>query len=296
MPIKTSCECGATFAVPDQLAGKRVKCPKCAQPTQVPGSASKTEGPGAGTSDSGAAAHLTISCGCGKRIRVPRQSAGKAVKCPGCGKPLLVPAAPAAVAAAELPSGEGLGDLLDEVELGTSKTGRRCPECRNDLQPDDLICVKCGYHTETGKRITTKRVEGPPRLGSVVMNPTANAKPKEAPPAVLALAKLLNQVGMLVLLAAILFTAYRGFSAMQAEPSKGIDALIASLTGVGVYVIGGALLLGTVPYAVAANLVQSGQAAGRILSIGLGALAAPLLLGVLIVKLAISDEVARYCR
>jgi uncharacterized membrane protein YhaH (DUF805 family) len=36
MPIKVTCACGQSFAANDSLAGKRVKCPKCAQPLQIP--------------------------------------------------------------------------------------------------------------------------------------------------------------------------------------------------------------------------------------------------------------------
>ena len=34
MPIKVACQCGASFAAKDELAGKAVRCPKCKQPYQ----------------------------------------------------------------------------------------------------------------------------------------------------------------------------------------------------------------------------------------------------------------------
>ena len=37
MPIPVSCQCGQAFRAKDDLAGKRVKCPKCGQPLQIPG-------------------------------------------------------------------------------------------------------------------------------------------------------------------------------------------------------------------------------------------------------------------
>ncbi len=37
MPIPVSCQCGQAFARKDDLAGKKVKCPKCGQPIQIPG-------------------------------------------------------------------------------------------------------------------------------------------------------------------------------------------------------------------------------------------------------------------
>lgn len=36
MAIKVKCSCGAGFSAKDELAGKRVKCPKCGQPLQIP--------------------------------------------------------------------------------------------------------------------------------------------------------------------------------------------------------------------------------------------------------------------
>ncbi len=37
MPIPVSCQCGQAFRAKDDLAGKKVKCPKCGQPIQIPG-------------------------------------------------------------------------------------------------------------------------------------------------------------------------------------------------------------------------------------------------------------------
>jgi DNA-directed RNA polymerase subunit RPC12/RpoP len=36
MPITVACACGAKFAAKDELAGKRVKCPKCGDALQIP--------------------------------------------------------------------------------------------------------------------------------------------------------------------------------------------------------------------------------------------------------------------
>jgi hypothetical protein len=36
MPIKVACQCGASFAAKDELAGKAVRCPKCKQPLKIP--------------------------------------------------------------------------------------------------------------------------------------------------------------------------------------------------------------------------------------------------------------------
>src|SRR4051812_7209716 len=45
MPIPVRCACGNAFRVPDHLAGKRVRCPKCAHPVPVPVAAPAPVGP-----------------------------------------------------------------------------------------------------------------------------------------------------------------------------------------------------------------------------------------------------------
>ncbi len=104
---------------------------------------------------------FSMRCPCGKKLQVPQQYAGKRVKCPGCGKALQIPSgrsekAPAAVDPV-------LEELFDEVELTPSKTGHRCPMCREDLAPDDILCVHCGYHLEWGKKLRTRRIGKEPK-------------------------------------------------------------------------------------------------------------------------------------
>jgi ribosomal protein S27AE len=36
MPIKIACQCGQGFQAPDNLAGKKVRCPKCGNPLSIP--------------------------------------------------------------------------------------------------------------------------------------------------------------------------------------------------------------------------------------------------------------------
>jgi hypothetical protein len=210
--------------------------------------------------------------------------------------------APAIPGASGRTADAGVGALLDEVDLNLSKTGRRCPECREDLELDDVICVNCGYNTETGKKLRVKKAEPSKRFGSLVLHDdAAAAKAKAPPPEVESLVKLLNQAGVLAVLMAAGIVAYLGYQKMQADPQLGADAFVAALTGPGLYLIGGAILLLVVPAAIAAHLLQNGHPAGRILSLVVGfvsLLGFPLvtLIGVMIVKQALSHEIQRYCR
>ena len=117
---------------------------------------------------------LKVTCGCGQRLGVKETLAGKTVKCPKCGNPLVLPGAdatttgagadgaappPAKSAAAKSASVEtnSLAQLLDEAGLTASRTGRRCPQCFSDMVPEAIICIECGFNTETGQRLRVKR-------------------------------------------------------------------------------------------------------------------------------------------
>ena len=69
MPIKVACQCGQQFVAKDELAGKRVKCPKCGTALTIPQ-------PGAG--QGGAKQQLSdLLDDAGLRAGLRR--------CPGCG-------------------------------------------------------------------------------------------------------------------------------------------------------------------------------------------------------------------
>ncbi|MCA9171397.1 MAG: hypothetical protein KDB23_27195 [Planctomycetales bacterium] len=244
-------------------------------------------------------------CSCGAAFAAPDKYAGRQVKCPKCSEPVRVPAAGAAPAAASgakrtskpaaPPVDRELASLLDEVDLGQTKTGRRCPDCREDVDAEAVVCINCGLNLETGKKMKTKTVQRVARGPQMPSGGAAANKQAEPPKPVLALAKMLNQAGMLYLLVALGIVAFRSFQATQANPGDLVGALITSLTESGIYIILGFVAFAVVPFAIAANLVQSGKAVGRILSIGLGVVAVPILVGIVIIKLALNDEVSRFC-
>lgn len=80
--LEVSCKCGQRMAAKPQMAGKLVRCPRCADIVQIPGTApSKTTG-----------SSINVRClHCGQRFMARQELAGKAVKCPMCAKPLTVP-------------------------------------------------------------------------------------------------------------------------------------------------------------------------------------------------------------
>lgn len=133
--------------------------------------------------------------GCGKKIGVRAEYAGKKAKCPGCQQPIRVPSprpkratasgAPVASAAA---GASGLGDLSGDSSAGPSlydlaemeqqapaemaemtsrlggragiaqlKDGKPCPACNTAVKQEAIICVHCGHNFESGKKLKTKK-------------------------------------------------------------------------------------------------------------------------------------------
>ncbi len=108
MPVVIACAaCQGKMSLPDNYAGKAVRCPKCGQAVRVaaapatapaavkvapaPQPAAK---PAAAPAPAPAAAPpITVTCtSCKKKLQVKAALAGKAVKCPGCGGVVKIPA------------------------------------------------------------------------------------------------------------------------------------------------------------------------------------------------------------
>lgn len=156
MSIKATCPCGAVFRTSSDLAGKRVKCPTCGQPTTVPPPAS-------------ASPTIRVECECGKVFQVKSELAGKRVKCSSCGQAVTIHHArrDSALPGSGLSSGDPLagsqtaaaghrrsvdaarpGDAVSESEPTTNATGsvkRTLPAgYRIEERPDRLIITRRG--------------------------------------------------------------------------------------------------------------------------------------------------------
>ncbi len=107
---------------------------------------------------------IKVKCSCGKGLAVKEQFAGKAVKCPGCGKAVRVPAASgggrpqqssaarAAPEPAAAPIEHSLDDLFDEEGFG-SGIASVCSACGKPMPPEAVLCTQCGYNKTTGQRV-----------------------------------------------------------------------------------------------------------------------------------------------
>jgi len=125
MPIKVTCKCGQTLNAKDELAGKTVRCPKCKEPLRIPAAPAAA----------------------------PKAAAKQPAK-----KPAAKPAArqqaqkPAPQQPAQAGPLGGLDDLFEEGGL-TAGPKPTCPECGENMSDVAVICVKCGYNRQTGKRL-----------------------------------------------------------------------------------------------------------------------------------------------
>ena len=130
MPIKVVCQCGASFAAKDEMAGKTVRCPKCQQPLKIP---------------------------------APGGQAKPAAPAPAA-RPAAVarPAQAARPAPAPVPS--ALDDLFDEAGIG-KKTNPQCPKCQAELKPNAVMCVKCGFDLQSGQVRQGAAMQDPSRKG-----------------------------------------------------------------------------------------------------------------------------------
>jgi hypothetical protein len=81
MPISFECSCGRQLQVPDEHAGKRVRCPKCEETLLVPSGA-------AGDAPAGL---VRFRCACGKQMQAQAAYAGEVVECPACGGDVVIP-------------------------------------------------------------------------------------------------------------------------------------------------------------------------------------------------------------
>lgn len=117
---------------------------------------------------------IAFSCpSCAKKFKVKNELSGRTVKCP-CGAGFKVPRVRSRVQSQSQQKGRDsklnpmnpdrgelikgfdsgvFGDLLDEVDLGKTTVGKKCPSCREPIGSKAILCVQCGYRLDTGKQL-----------------------------------------------------------------------------------------------------------------------------------------------
>ena len=135
MPIKLKCSCGQVLSMPDNLAGKSGKCPKCQKAIPIPNP-------------------TAVKAAASAFAPVPKASPAKAPPPSAASKAPVAKAKPAAPVqvAAEQPMNK-FDSLLDDAGL-TKKTGPMCPKCGVGIRPGTVMCTGCGLNFETGESAT----------------------------------------------------------------------------------------------------------------------------------------------
>ncbi|MFT5527202.1 MAG: DNA-directed RNA polymerase subunit RPC12/RpoP [Pirellulaceae bacterium] len=86
IPVK--CQCGGAFQAKPELAGKRIKCPKCSQPIAIPNPNAQSA---AASQPVATGEPIIARCQCGAGFKAPAHLAGKQVRCPQCKQAIQVP-------------------------------------------------------------------------------------------------------------------------------------------------------------------------------------------------------------
>jgi DNA-directed RNA polymerase subunit M/transcription elongation factor TFIIS len=115
-------------------------------------------------------ATVNTSCPkCKKQIKVPAEVVGKKIKCKNCGNIFAAAATSFKSADPDAKEKAGAPDIFKTVDddegdgkpydVTTLDLTPRCPHCANEMEADDIICLACGYNTETRQLGATRRVK-----------------------------------------------------------------------------------------------------------------------------------------
>ena len=120
---------------------------------------------------------LIVCPECDKQIKAPDNVLGKKVRCKSCQavfvakkspakSPAAKPAKPPAGKPTKPQAGKPAKPAMDDDEEDANPYGitetdlaYRCPNCANEMENDDaIICLTCGYNTETREQGKTRKV------------------------------------------------------------------------------------------------------------------------------------------
>jgi hypothetical protein len=123
---------------------------------------------------------ISVTCpGCKKSMRAPGEARGKKVRCKTCSHVFVIPVSAGQQAGSRAPAGkpgarpqseaDRIASLLPPEEVDEDGDGKpygvstldltpRCPHCANELDDGAIICLHCGYNTQTREFHRTRRV------------------------------------------------------------------------------------------------------------------------------------------
>ena len=140
MPIRVACQCGQSLNVPDSMAGKSGKCPKCQQLIRIPRAGSAT---------------------------APQPGTGASAK-----------PAKAATAVSPAPS-NAMTSLLDAAGI-VQKSGTFCPNCDQPSKPGAVLCTNCGFSFTEGTKVEGHKSLEKKQFGNKNLNHAVEMMAREA--------------------------------------------------------------------------------------------------------------------
>ena len=152
MPIKLKCSCGQVLSVPENMAGKSGKCPKCQKPIQIPNLAAKQPSPQAAQVTPQASAQAAGQRPPAQGPAAAKVAATKAAPQAVKSAPTAVKSSAAAAPVVAAPQPNKMENLFEEAGL-KRKTGPVCPKCGADIRPGTVMCVGCGLNFESGEQV-----------------------------------------------------------------------------------------------------------------------------------------------
>jgi len=99
-------------------------------------------------------AEVRFTCpGCQQELEVSDEYSGQVVECPTCETQMTVPEAPAPANPIH-PAFQADEDTPSPL-TAAEENANACPECGEAMEGNAVLCVHCGFHTQTGKKIDT---------------------------------------------------------------------------------------------------------------------------------------------
>ena len=96
-------------------------------------------------------ADMNFACPqCNQELEAPTELTGEIVECPSCETQLEVPKAAVSEPVEARNDAKGPSSYPATPTVEDS-----CSHCGKSMEPGDVLCLKCGYHSELGKTIDT---------------------------------------------------------------------------------------------------------------------------------------------
>lgn len=106
---------------------------------------------------------IRFTCsGCQQSLEAPEDMGGDIIECPTCQQQITIPR----LIHRTDPEPQKLNIDWSRAVSASGAHGaprqrsgaqslQKCPSCGSDMKTDAVLCVKCGFHMEQGKRLTT---------------------------------------------------------------------------------------------------------------------------------------------